>query len=124
MSVFGGSAISMDRVDGVLSSILANNGSEAVIYEFSANLPLAQIVILFLLFVFFITFVTACDSNVAAMSGISSTGITQEKPEVGLLVKVLWGIAVGLISWTMISFASIDGVKILNNLGGLPVLFL
>jgi glycine betaine transporter len=29
-----------------------------------------------------------------------------------------------LISWSMISFASIDGVKMLNNLGGVPALFL
>jgi glycine betaine transporter len=64
------------------------------------------------------------DSNVAAMSGISSTGITPEKPEEGLLVKVLWGIAVSLISWSIISFASIDGVKMLNNIGGVPALLL
>jgi glycine betaine transporter len=124
MSVFGGTAISMDMVDGVLSKALANSGPEAVIYEFFSNLPWAVVIIPFFLFVFFITFVTACDSNVAAMSGISSTGITPEKPEAGLLVKVLWGIAVSLISWSMISFASIDGVKMLNNLGGVPALFL
>lgn len=42
----------------------------------------------------------------------------------GLLVKVLWGIAVSSISWSMISSASIDGVKMLNSLGGVPALFL
>ncbi|MCC3648489.1 BCCT family transporter [Cytobacillus oceanisediminis] len=124
MSVFGGTAISIDMADGVLSKVLAGNGSEAVIYEFFSHLPWASLIIPFFLFVFYITFVTACDSNVAAMSGISSTGITPEKPEAGLLVKVLWGIAVSLISWIMISFASIDGVKMLNNLGGVPALFL
>jgi glycine betaine transporter len=124
MSVFGGTAISIDLVDGVLSKALTESGPEAVIYAFFSNLPWASIIIPFFLFVFFITFVTACDSNVAAMSGISSTGITPEKPEAGLLVKVLWGIAVSLISWSMISFASIDGVKMLNNLGGVPALFL
>ena len=124
MSVFGGTTISMDMVDGALSNVLANNGPESVIYAFFAGLPWSKIVIPLFLFVSFISFVTACDSNLVAMGGISSSGITPEKPEAGLFVKILWGIAVSMISWSMISFASIDGVKMLNNLGGVPALFL
>lgn len=124
MAIFGGTAISMDMVDQALTSVLNTSGSEAVIYTFFAGLPLSKIVIPFFLFIFFISFVTACDSNIAAMSGISSTGISPENPEAGLMTKILWGIAVSMISWSMISFASLDGVKMLNNLGGVPALFL
>ncbi|WNF38427.1 BCCT family transporter [Bacillaceae bacterium IKA-2] len=124
MSVFGGTAISMQMAGGALSEVMANNGPEAVIYAVFAALPLSKIVIPFFIFIVFITFVTACDSNIAAMSGISSTGITPESPEPGIMIKVIWGVTVSIISWTMISFANIDGVKMLNNLGGVPALFL
>lgn len=124
MSIFGSTTISMDMVDGALSNVLANSGPESVIYAFFAGLPWSKIVIPLFLFVSFISFVTACDSNLVAMGGISSSGITPENPEAGLPVKILWGVAVSMISWSMISFASIDGVKMLNNLGGVPALFL
>ncbi|MBT8070776.1 MAG: BCCT family transporter, partial [Gammaproteobacteria bacterium] len=35
-------------------------------------------------------------------------------------VKVLWGSIIGVVSWTMVSFVGIDGIKMLSNLGGLP----
>jgi choline-glycine betaine transporter len=124
MSVFGGTAIHM-QMNGVgLSDVMAANGPEAVLYAVFGALPWAKIVIPFFVFIVFITFVTACDSNIAAMSGISSSGISPESPEPGTMIKVVWGVAVSLISWTMISFANIDGVKMLNNLGGVPALFL
>ncbi|OLS38242.1 BCCT transporter [Alkalihalophilus pseudofirmus] len=124
MSVFGGTAISMQMADAGLSDIMANIGPEAVLYAVFAGLPWSQIIIPFFIFIVFITFVTACDSNIAAMSGISSSGISPESPEPGIMVKVVWGVTVSVISWTMISFANIDGVKMLNNLGGVPALFL
>lgn len=36
----------------------------------------------------------------------------------------MWGTAVGIIAWVMLSFAKIDGIKILSNLGGIPALIL
>lgn len=124
MSIFGGTAIHMDLENLGLTKSLNELGPESVIFAFFSQLPLTGVIIPFFLFIFFISFVTACDSNIAAMSGISSEGITPETPEAGLATKVLWGVAVATISWTMISFASLDGVKMLNNLGGVPALFL
>lgn len=124
MTIFGGTAISMEMGDAGLSKVMASDGPESVIYAFFSALPWSKFIIPFFIFIFFISFVTACDSNVVAMSGISSKGITPENPEAGIGIKVCWGIAVSAISWSMISFASIDGVKMLNNLGGVPALFL
>lgn len=124
MTIFGGTALSMEMGNAGLSEVMASKGPEAAIYAFFSALPWSKFIIPFFLFIFFISFVTACDSNVVAMSGISSKGITPERPEAGIGVKICWGIAVSAISWSMISFASIDGVKMLNNLGGVPALFL
>jgi glycine betaine transporter len=38
-------------------------------------------------------------------------------------IKIIWGVTIGLVAFTMISFSGIDGIKQLSNLGGLPILF-
>lgn len=124
MSVFGGTSIFLELNGAGLSEMLTNSGPEAVLYGVFAALPWSKVIIPFFIFIVFITFVTASDSNIAAMSGISSSGVSPESPEPSIVIKALWGITVSVISWTMISFANIDGVKMLNNLGGVPALFL
>jgi glycine betaine transporter len=123
-TIFGGTAIHKQMTEGTLGDILTNQGPESVLYSVLSDVPLSSLVIPFYLFVVFISFVTASDSNISAMGGISSTGVTPESPEAGLFIKVVWGAAIGIISWIMISFAKIDGIKMLSNLGGVPALIL
>ena len=40
------------------------------------------------------------------------------------LLKVVWGATVGAVTWIVISFGGIDGIKMASNLGGFPNLFL
>lgn len=124
MTIFGGTAIHKQMTEGTLGDIMSNQGPESVLYAVLSDVPLSFIIIPFYLFIVFISFVTASDSNISAMSGISSTGITPESPEPSILIKCVWGFAVGAISWIMISFAKIDGIKMLSNLGGVPALIL
>jgi len=124
MTIFGGTAIHKQMTEGTLGDILANQGPESVLYAVLSDVPFSSLVIPFYLFVVFISFVTASDSNISAMGGISATGITPESPESPMLIKVVWGAAIGIISWIMISFAKIDGIKMLSNLGGVPALII
>ncbi|MGD6870906.1 BCCT family transporter [Sutcliffiella horikoshii] len=124
MTIFGGTSIHMQMTEGTLGETLTNSGPEAVVYSVLATIPLAEIIIPLYLFIVFIAFVTAADSTVAAMGGISSTGITPESPEPGILIKIIWGVTISLVAWVMISFAQIDGIKMLSNLGGVPAVLL
>ncbi|OLS38243.1 BCCT transporter [Alkalihalophilus pseudofirmus] len=124
MTIFSGTSIYMQMGDGSLGEVLANSGPEAVVYAVLAAIPLSKIIIPIYLFIVFIAFVTAADSTLAAMGGISSTGITPESPEPGILIKVVWGVTISVVAWVMISFAQIDGIKMLSNLGGLPAVLL
>ena len=74
----------------------------------------------------FVCFVTSSDSNVSAMAGISSSGISPDAPEGNPWLKVAWGAVVGSVAWIMISFSasSVDGVKTLSHLGGFPAAIL
>lgn len=121
MTIFSGTAISMNDK---LGDILINQGPESVLYAMFAELPLSAIVIPVYLIVVFLSMVTASDSNMTAMGGISSSGISPDSPEPGIGIKIVWGVTVGLVAWIMISFAKVDGIKMLSNLGGAPAVII
>ncbi|KOY83843.1 BCCT family transporter [Lysinibacillus macroides] len=124
MTIFGGTSIYKQITDNTLGTILGEQGAESVLYAVLADVPLSAIVIPVYLFIVFISFVTASDSNISAMGGISTKGITADSQESHIGIKIAWGASVGIIAWVMLSFAKIDGIKILSNLGGIPALIL
>ena len=126
MVIFGGATLYFDffSAGSPMYDVLQSEGPENVIYALFAQLPLAKVVSIVFLLITFLSFVTASDSNTSAMSGISSSGISPESPEPSFWIKVIWGLTIGTVAWTMISFSGIDGIKMASNLGGFPILFL
>ena len=119
-TIFGGTAIYMQLYqDAGLVELLNSKGPESVIYGVLDQLPLGAYVIPVFLFTVFLSFVTCADSTTSAMSGLSSTGISPDSSEPPSLLKVLWGTLAGTIAWIMISFAGLDGLRMLSSLGGL-----
>ncbi len=125
MLTFGGAALTIDvQQEGLLYQSLTEEGPQAVIYKLLEQLPFPAITSGVMLLAIFISYVTAADSNTSAMTSMSVRGVSANSPETPLGIKVLWGCLIGVISWIMIAFAGIDGIKMISNLGGLPALFL
>jgi len=122
VAIFSGTAIHIDMTQaGILNSTLNSQGPEKLLYLVFSQLPLSGIMTAVLVFVAFISYVTAADSNTDAIGNLCTTGFNADSEEkAGLGVKVLWGSIIGVVSWTMVSFVGIDGIKMLSNLGGLP----
>lgn len=124
MGLFSTASIYYEMNGAGLYDSLLNNGTESVVYKVFEQLPLSVIIIPFYLVIVFISFVTAADSNTNAMSGLCVSGITVENQESPAWLKVCWGVSLGLLTWVVISFAGIDGIKAASNLGGFPMLFI
>lgn len=125
MSIFGGTSLFFDLSNGHhLFALMNEKGEEAVMFNVLSKMPQGTVVCFITLVMVFISYVTAADSNVSAMSGISTHGINPENPEAPLWIKVVWGSIIGVTAWLMISTAGIDGIRILTVLGGFPALFL
>ncbi|MDW3647433.1 MAG: BCCT family transporter [Bacteroidia bacterium] len=126
MVIFSGAAMNLDLggTEFPLYEILQAQGEQNVIFELFSKLPLSNIISMFFVLTIFISYVTAADSNTSAMSGISAKGINPENPEAPLLIKIAWGLMIGIVSYIMISFAGVDGIRMTSNLGGFPALFL
>ena len=106
-----------------LSAVIADKelGAENVTYEVFRQLPLSFVMTVFYLVSAFICFVTSADSNTTAMASICGRHSSDDDPEGALIVKVLWGMAVGIVAWVMIAFASVEGIKTISVIGGFPV---
>lgn len=124
MGLFATSAIYYENNGLGLYDSLLSKGAESVVYLVFDQLPLPMLVIPFYLFIVFISFVTASDSNTNAMAGLCTRGITQDDQKSPAWIKVVWGVSIALMTWVLISFAGIDGIKAASNLGGFPNMFL
>lgn len=108
-----------------LYAVLNDRGVENVLYELFRQLPLSGIWIPLLLFIAYISYVTAADSQTDAIGNLCTRGLTADSDlNAGVPMKVIWGVIVGVVSWVMVSFVGIDGVKMLSNLGGLPAMLI
>lgn len=124
--IFSGSSLYFDALgNGSLNAVLNEQGVEHVLYQMFQQLPASGLMIAFLLFIAFISFVTAADSSTDVISNLCSKGVTADSDLDGNpMLKVVWGVIIGTVSWVMVSFVGIDGVKMLSNLGGLPGMIL
>ena len=130
MAIFSGSSLFLEmESEAGFAALLEPDAAgktypERVAYALFGYLPLTIGLVIFYVASSFICFVTSADSNTTAMAAISSSGITPENSEGGLAVKIAWGATVGLVAWVMITFADIEGIKIISTLGGFPAAIL
>ena len=125
MVIFSGSTLVFDEGSNhQIYAALQSDGPQAVIYELFEFLPFSSGLSFAFIIIAFLSYVTAADSNISAMSSISVKGVSPENPEAPVYIKIMWGVIVGTVSWVMISFAGIDGIKMISTIGGFPALFL
>ncbi|MEL6274510.1 MAG: BCCT family transporter [Bacteroidota bacterium] len=125
MIIFGGASLSLDaQLDGAFQEVLGQSGPESIIYALFEHLPAAGFISAFFLTIVFLSYVTAADSNISAMSALSVEGISPANPEAPLYIRLIWGLVIGMVAWVMITFAGIDGIKLISTIGGFPAMLL
>lgn len=122
---FSGTAIHMQMFQNInLGDILVKQGNDMVTYAFFGGLPLPNIISGIFVITAFITYVAGSDAMCATLAGLSTFGISPDNPETKPFLKIVWGILLGAVAWITMSFAGLDGLKALSNLGGIPTLIL
>lgn len=124
-AIFGGTAIHA-QLKGIadLSKNMTENGVENAIFGFFQMFPAGTLFSAIFLFTVALSFITLADSMTSTIASMSTVGLTEEDNEAPVLLKVVWGIVIGIISWIMISYAGVDGFKMISNLAGFPIMFL
>jgi len=125
MTIFSGSTLELNEVlQNGLHTLMGEKGEVAVMYAVLNELPLGNLLSIFTLCIIFLSYVTAADSNISAMSSISTVQGEAEGSEAPTFIKIIWGLVIGGLTYVMLSTAGIDGIRMLSVLGGFPALFI
>jgi len=124
MGIFGGTTLDLAAVNSQdYKDLFQNSGPESIIYRVFDDMGYFKLFAqLFILGIFF-SYVTAADSSTDALSSISMKKQDGDPFRSDTNLKVIWGVLIGFLSWVMITYSGIDGVRILSVIGGLPALF-
>lgn len=132
-SIFSGSVIYFDMLEpGSMKAVLDKQGYEAVIYSLMQKMPFAPLLIIGFLLATYLSYCTAADSTTDAMANLCVEGedgsrLNEEASSSNTMVivmKVMWGLGIGVVAITMLVFADVTGIKQLAYIGGLPALLL
>lgn len=122
---FSGTAIHMEIFQHLgLGEVLKKQGNEMVTYAFFSHLPLGKVISVIFVITAFLTYIAGSDSMCTTLAGLSTYGISPDSPEPPMYLKIVWGVVLGAVAWITMSFAGLDGLKGLSNLGGIPTLIL
>ena len=124
ITFFSGYSIYLQINNKIDAISLINNGNiDLIPYIVLNHLPLGNILVPFFLIIVFISFVTSANSMTNVMAALSSTGITPDNQEAKMSYKLFWGISITIITYVMLKYTNIDGIKMFSNLGGFPAMF-
>ncbi len=124
MGIFGGTTLDYAFGEaGLYRDLFLTAGPESIIYRVFEDMgQLAVFAKLYILGIF-ISYVTAADSSTDALASISMKQHSTDPFQTDLNLKIIWGLLIGFLSWIMVVYSGIDGVRILSVIGGLPALF-
>lgn len=116
MTIFGNSAIWVDRntANGSLSSI-ANNADE-LLFRFLDYFPASGVTSTLAIFIIFVFFVTSADSGIFVMNNIATNNATKS-PKWQL---VFWGVMLGLLALVLLNAGGLQSLQTLTLITALP----
>lgn len=124
LAIFSGTAINYELSGFEIYNAMQSGGIAAATYAVLEVLPLSTIIVPIFLLTVLLSFVTSADSNTNAIAGLCVEGLSTDDSESPLLPKIVWGLAIGALCIIMLLTFDIEGVKMLSNLAGLPIVFL
>lgn len=124
-SVFGGASINLQTTGAFdLAKAMKEGGMESAVFTFFQQFPLGSVLVPLFLLVIAISFITLADSMTSCISAMSVTGLDEGSMEAPGYLKIIWGVIIGVLSYFFISFAGINGPKMLSFLAAFPIVFL
>ncbi|WP_339864574.1 BCCT family transporter [uncultured Algoriphagus sp.] len=124
MGIFGGTTLDFASINTQeYKDTFQNFGPESIIYQVFEDMGYFKVFAQLFILGIFISYVTAADSSTDALASISMKKQTGDPFRSDTNLKVIWGVLIGFLSWVMITYSGIDGVRILSVIGGFPALF-
>jgi choline-glycine betaine transporter len=124
IALFSCTTIHFELAGLKINEAMQESGIAAAAYAVLEQLPLPFIISPVFLITAFLSYVTSANSNTNAIAGLCTKGLTPDDSESPVIMKIIWGIAIGTLCVIMLVAYDIEGVKLLSYLGGFPTTFL
>ena len=125
LAIYGGSVLFFEQyTETSFSSYIELGKPESIILHMFEMFPAAYFMQFLICLTVFICFITAADSNLEATSNICLQSDRQVPFSKQLVLKIFFGLAIGVAAWGMVVFTGVNGMRIVNFLAGLPALLL
>lgn len=123
MAIFSGTSMFYERAGYGIAKAY-EKGYEYTAYAVFEHLPLTLLITVVFLLVASLSVVTASDSSTSALAGLVSKGINAQNAEPKSWVKIVFGLVIGGITYIIIVYSDIAGVKMISNIGAFPALWI
>lgn len=119
ITIVSGSALWAQKSGAADLVAALEQGVEYVPYAIFESLPMSQVIVPVFVVLVFLSIITACNSNVISMAGISTSGISPDRPDPPKMLKLIWGCVIIGLSYMLVSIIGLTSVKIIANFGGM-----
>ena len=123
MAIFSGTSMYFERAGYGIAEAY-NRGYEYTAYAVFEHLPLTLLITIIFLFVAALSVVTASDSSTSALANLVSKDISAENPESKSWVKIVFGVVIAVVTFIIITYSDISGIKMISNIGAFPALWI
>ncbi|MFV0419820.1 MAG: BCCT family transporter [Dysgonomonas sp.] len=116
MTVFGSSAVWLDKhvVDGSLSAL--SNNPDILLFRFFEEFPLTSVLNILAILMIAVFFVTSADSGILVMNSIAS-GDKRNTPK---WQNIFWGILLAILSLVMLRSGGLGALQTMTLISALP----
>ncbi len=125
--IFGSSAIYLEHFENAgIADAISKFGNEVSLYAMFQHLPLSGITIILGALAVAISFITLADSMTSTIASMTTKGFGEAKEdrEPPALMKIFWGVLMGLLSWILLVTGGASALQTSVIVCGLPILVL
>lgn len=121
-NIFGGASI-FEQLHGIdLAAVMEAEGLQSAAFAFFSTLPLGKLIVPIFTLAIFLSFVTMAESMTTSMAAISMKGgLSVNEDEPNTLLKIIWGVFVGLLAYLLLGLMGVDVIKYTYMVFGFPI---
>lgn len=126
-SIFGGTVLHDQLFSGIDHyAQYLTDGMEVMTFTAFDNIPFSAVIKVFMILIIAVSFITLANSMISTVASMSVNMTGKESSadeEAPVVLKVFWGVLIGLASLVFTLTGGVDGIKMVKTFAGFPILF-
>ncbi|WP_124328709.1 BCCT family transporter [Desulfonema ishimotonii] len=125
--IFGSTSIYMEHFKNAgIAKVIAEHGNEVSLFALFQHFPMPSLTMILGMLAVAVSFITLADSMTSTIASMTTKGFgeSREDKEPPAVMKIFWGIVMGLFSWVLLISGGASALQTSVIVCGLPILVL